>query len=51
MQIFMYTIDRITKLWRLSFNKTLVLVKYRVYKHRPGLNIIEHLFPNAGLIY
>ena len=46
MQIFMYTIDRITKLCRPRFKKTLVLVKSRVGKHRPRLNIIEHLFPN-----
>ena len=33
---------RITKLSRLMFSKTLVLVKSRVLKYRPWLNILEH---------
>ena len=33
---------RITKLSRPRFSKTLVLVRSRVYKYRPGINIIEH---------
>ena len=32
----------ITKIYRLRLSKTLASVKSKIYKYRPGLNMIEH---------
>ena len=42
LNIFINILKRITNLFSFKASKNLVLVKSRVQKYRPGLNIIEH---------